>query len=114
MASDEKKKAIESAEKFTKYLMVLAVGALAFELGLPKPQGAHRECFLVLLGLGGLILGLSVFFGIVAHGALIIQLHNDRINLEESFLAWNARAQQILFFLGIVLVGIVGFIEKLF
>lgn len=105
MADEHKQKAAEAAQEFVKYLVVLSVGGLGFALSrLGTVPGGMRLAKYLAVG-SGAILSLSVFFGILAHGALVSQMYNNAIDLEGSPLAAYARTQWILFFAGIVVLG---------
>jgi len=106
MADEQKRKALESAQEFVKYLVVLAVGALAFGLALLQPTPRNSIASLTLTVLSAVLLAISVFLGILAYGTLVSQLYNDEIDLESKALLWQSQGQWVLFFAGIVLLGV--------
>lgn len=105
MASDQSIKALESAQEFIKYLLVLATGALGFALTVLEPAKGNSAAALVLTVFAVLLLAISVFLGILAYGTLVMQLYNDRVNLVARRLAWQSQGQWVLFFAGVVLLG---------
>lgn len=111
MANEQKQKALQSAQDFTKYLVVLAVGAIGFALTRLDPNPRDTATSITVVVLSCLLLAVSIFLGILAYGTLISQLDSDRIDLERNPLAWQAQGQWICFFVGVVFLGVGVFIR---
>lgn len=112
MADNHKLEAAKSGQEFVKYLVVLAVGALGFGLSRLSTM-SHDFIFArwVILA-SAAALGISVLFGILAHGTLVSQIYADTIDLEAAPLPAQARIQWVLFFVGMVALGVAVFISE--
>ncbi len=108
---DRKQKALESAQEFVKYLVVLSVGALGFVLAMLQPTTRDSTLSVALVTASAVLLAISVFLGILAYGTLISQLYNNEIDLENPYLSRQARWQWILFFAGIIALGAALFVR---
>lgn len=111
MADELKQKALESAQEFVKYLVVLGIGALAFALAMLAPTPRNTTSSVTLVVVSCLLLAASVFLGILAYGTLISQLYNGNIDLEGKPLTWQTQGQWLLFFVGIVVLGVALFVR---
>ena len=105
MATPNQSDAAKSAQEFVKYLLVLGVGALGFALTSLTATQKDMHCikFMIMIACG--LLGISVFFGILAYGSLVSQVFRDAIDMEANPLRWQAIGQWLLFFAGIVVLG---------
>lgn len=114
MADQQKQKALQSAQEFTKYLVVLAVGALGFALAMLGPTPRDSILSITLVVISCLLLAISIFLGILAYGTLISQLDQDKIDLEGETLAPQSKGQWILFFAGILVLGVAVVVRDVF
>jgi hypothetical protein len=113
MSNTHQQKAAEAAQDFVKYLVVLAVGALGFGLSQLSAMSQAMPLAKWLVVASAAMLAASVFFGILAHGTLVSQIYADKIDLEASPLSAYARTQWMLFFIGVLVLGVAVFITEM-
>jgi hypothetical protein len=99
------KEVLLTAAETVKYTTAFAIGALVFSVDLvvgkdPLPGGQ-----IVLVCIAWLLLGLSSVGGFLSYSRVPIQLANRNFDLEDPFLVWPARAHQVGFVFGILLLA---------
>jgi hypothetical protein len=97
--------ALDKAGEFVKYLAALATGALVFSkdlLGKDFTITADTRYF-ILVAWG--CLAFSVVAGIFALGRIPMMMHEGTDDLEDKYLEFPLRAQQMLCFLGVLALG---------
>jgi hypothetical protein len=104
-SADPQGAALDKAGEFAKYLAALATGALVFSkdlLGKDFILTGHTRYF--ILG-AWFLLSLSVVAGIFVLARIPMMLREGTHDLEDKYLAFPLRAQQVLCFLGVLALG---------
>ena len=105
----DKKDALRGALDLAKHQITLATGVVVFGGTLLKvllePQQLSELPSCWLFASWGVSI-LSIMLGLFASGRYITQLSQSNYDIEDKWLSGFSRAQQISFFLGIVLFGI--------
>jgi len=105
----DKKEALKGVLDLTKQQMTLATGTIVFSGTLlklllePEKTTTLPSCW--LFASWGLLL-LSLVFGLLVSGRYVVQLSQSQYEIEDNWLVWLSRAQQVLFLCGIILFGI--------
>jgi hypothetical protein len=112
LAGEHKQKALESAQEFVKYLVVLSTGVLGFALAMLPAVPQNTISFTTLLAISSILLAVSIFLGVLAYGTLVSQLYDDKIDFGSRRLTFQAQGQWILFFAGVVVLGAALFVRS--
>jgi hypothetical protein len=104
-SSDPRQAALDKAGEFAKYLAALATGALVFSKDLlGKDFTITGDTRYFILGAWG-CLAFSVVAGIFALARIPMMIRAGTHDLEDKYLAFPLRAQQVLCFLGVLALG---------
>jgi len=104
-SSDPRQAALDKAGEFVKYLAALATGALVFSKDLlGKDFTIAGDTRYFILG-AWVCLALSVVAGILALARIPMMMRAGSYDLEDKYLAFPLRAQQVLCFLGVLALG---------
>lgn len=99
------KGALLAGAELVKYITALATGAIVFSAGLIPEKVTFTPTMKWLLGAGWIVLALSVAAGLMAGARIPVQLAEKNYDWENVWLKVPAGAQQILFVLGMLLLG---------
>jgi len=97
---------LDKAGEFVKYLTALATGALVFSAELLKKDYVIPSTARHLILISWAFLALSALFGLAALARIPLMMKEGTDDLEDDFLKWPLRAQQVFLPLGIVALGI--------
>jgi hypothetical protein len=97
---------LDKAGEFVKYLTALATGALIFSAELLKKDYVVPITARNLILFSWTCLALSALFGLAALARIPMMMTEGTDDLEEGFLKWPLRGQQVFLPLGIVALGI--------
>jgi hypothetical protein len=100
------KAGLEKAADFVNYLLALGTGALVFSAELLKKDYPMSAAARVLILLSWCLLGISIIGGILAYMRIPVMLSEQKYDLEDKYMIWPGRFQQLAFLLGILLLGI--------
>lgn len=105
----DKKEALKVVVDLAKQQITLATGAIVFSGVLLKillgPEQATKVPSGWLFASWGLLI-LSVIFGLFVSGRYATQLSESKYDIEDNWLTWLGRIQQMLFLLGIIIFGV--------
>lgn len=100
----EEKEGLQSAVDFTKYLLTLAGGAIAFVI---QPTFAGESYWLKVLSIASLVLlGICVISGLAVFSRGAVMLSEKKYSLNEGHIKWAGRVNVISFGLGFILLAI--------
>lgn len=104
-SSDPRHAALDKSAEFTKYLAALATGALVFSKDLlGKDFTIAGDSRYFIFGAWS-CLALSVVAGIFSLARIPMMIGKETYDLEDKYLVFPLRAQQVLCFLGVLALG---------
>lgn len=104
-SDDPQRSALDKAGEFAKYLAALATGALVFSKDLLGKDFALPGDTRYFILVAWCFLSLSVVAGILALARIPMMLREGTSDLEDKYLAFPLRAQQVLFLFGRARLG---------
>ena len=101
---------LKAVSDFVKFLIALAVGSLVFSwpIILSDQAGVPGAKWCLASAWGAL--ALSVGAGLLTQSRLVVMLSKGNYNLDDNYLKWPGMIQQVLFAVGIILVGVSLFV----
>ena len=109
-SGDDKKEALKSYLDLAKQQITIASGLIAFTgtlLGVfLKSTGVTTPNYLSLTFISWGFLVASIVLGILFHGRSVTLTAEANYDVDDSLLSWLGRAQQVLFVVGIIFLGI--------
>ena len=100
------KSGLEKTADFVNYLLALATGSLVFSAELIKKDYPMFPVARGLVLLSWFLLAASIFFGILTYMRIPIMLSEQNYDLEDKYMIWPGRIQQLAFLFGIPVLGI--------
>jgi hypothetical protein len=99
------KAGLEKTADFVNYLLALATGALVFSAELVKKDYPMSPAARVLILVSWCLLAVSILGGMLAYMRIPVMLSERNYNLEDKYMTWPGRAQQLAFLFAIVFLG---------
>jgi hypothetical protein len=104
-ANPPDKAGLEKAADFVNYLLALGTGALVFSAELIKKDYPMSPAARVLILVSWSLLAISILGGMFAYMRIPVMLSEKNYDLEDKYMIWPGRTQQIAFLIGIPVLG---------